>query len=61
MSAADEVKTPVVLTHNMRAHKSADGANAYWYCVDCGRAGTVKFINLVPCIFAIPSRAQRGH
>lgn len=37
-------KTKVLLTHDMRAT-----GNGHWRCIDCGRAGTIHFINLVTC------------
>lgn len=34
----------VVLTHDMVAT-----GGGKWRCIDCGRAGTIRFINLVVC------------
>lgn len=38
----------VVLTHNM-VRTNEKGEEGRWRCIDCGRAGTIRFINLVVC------------
>jgi hypothetical protein len=37
---------PILLTHNMIRLR---GKKEAWKCVDCGRMGTIRGINSIPC------------